>query len=134
VGTSPGRQTGALTLRRPASRRRSLPHKARFYSALGVVYGDIGTSPPYTFKTAHEAAGGAWVDVALGLLSLITWTLIIGTSVKYVALVMVARFLCIAALGFVAIFFPSSCATGSESTRICPLCWRTVAPTVRDLT
>ncbi|HXY05330.1 MAG TPA: potassium transporter Kup [Burkholderiaceae bacterium] len=56
--------------------------------ALGVVYGDIGTSPLYTLKTAYEAAGGASVDIALGLLSLIIWTLIIITSVKYVALVM----------------------------------------------
>ena len=103
MGTSPGRQRGALTLRRPASRRRSLPHKARFYSALGVVYGDRGTRPLYTLKIAHEAAGGASVDVPLGLLSLITWTLVIVTSVKYVALVMVARFLCIAALGVLAI-------------------------------
>ncbi|HYA65792.1 MAG TPA: KUP/HAK/KT family potassium transporter, partial [Burkholderiaceae bacterium] len=49
---------------------------------------DIGTSPLYTLKTAYEAAGGVSVDVALGLLSLIIWTLIIVTSVKYVALVM----------------------------------------------
>jgi KUP system potassium uptake protein len=56
--------------------------------ALGVVYGDIGTSPLYTLKTAYEAAGGYNQEVALGLLSLIVWTLIIVTSVKYVALVM----------------------------------------------
>src|SRR5450755_2152356 len=56
--------------------------------ALGVVYGDIGTSPLYTLKTALEWAGGATPDVALGMFSLIVWTLIITTSVKYVALVM----------------------------------------------
>jgi KUP system potassium uptake protein len=56
--------------------------------ALGVVYGDIGTSPLYTLKTAYEAAGSSRPDVALGLLSLIVWTLIITTSIKYVALVM----------------------------------------------
>jgi KUP system potassium uptake protein len=56
--------------------------------ALGVVYGDIGTSPLYTLKTAYEWAGSAAPDVALGLLSLIVWTLIITTSIKYVALVM----------------------------------------------
>ena len=44
--------------------------------ALGVVYGDIGTSPLYTFKTALEWAGGdATPAVALGMLSLIVWTL-----------------------------------------------------------
>ena len=57
--------------------------------ALGVVYGDIGTSPLYTFKTAIAWAGGqATPAAALGMLSLITWTLIITTSIKYVAIVM----------------------------------------------
>src|SRR5271170_3588579 len=61
---------------------------ALMLGALGVVYGDIGTSPLYTLKTALEWAGGATPDVAYGLLSLIVWTLIITTSVKYVAIVM----------------------------------------------
>jgi KUP system potassium uptake protein len=57
--------------------------------ALGVVYGDIGTSPLYTFKTAIEWADGeATPAVALGILSLVVWTLIITTSLKYVAIVM----------------------------------------------
>ncbi|MBV8698727.1 MAG: potassium transporter Kup [Bradyrhizobium sp.] len=57
--------------------------------ALGVVYGDIGTRPLYTLKTAIEWAGGeATPDVALGILSLVVWTLIITTSLKYVAIVM----------------------------------------------
>lgn len=57
--------------------------------ALGVVYGDIGTSPLYTMKTALEwAGGGATAEVAIGMLSLIIWTLIITTSIKYVAVVM----------------------------------------------
>src|SRR6201993_750747 len=57
--------------------------------ALGVVYGDIGTSPLYTFKTAIDWAGGqATPTVALGILSLVVWTLIITTSIKYVAIVM----------------------------------------------
>jgi KUP system potassium uptake protein len=56
--------------------------------ALGVVYGDIGTSPLYTMKTALEWAGGADADAALGMLSLIVWTLLITTSIKYVAVVM----------------------------------------------
>jgi len=61
---------------------------ALMLGALGVVYGDIGTSPLYTLKTALEWAGGATPDVAYGMLSLIVWTLILTTSVKYVALVM----------------------------------------------
>ena len=57
--------------------------------ALGVVYGDIGTSPLYTFKTAIAWAGGeATPAVALGILSLVVWTLLITTSLKYVAIVM----------------------------------------------
>jgi KUP system potassium uptake protein len=56
--------------------------------ALGVVYGDIGTSPLYTLKTALEWAGGATPAVAIGMLSLIIWTLVITTSIKYVAVVM----------------------------------------------
>ena len=60
----------------------------RMLGALGVVYGDIGTSPLYTLKTALEWAGGATPAVALGMLSLIIWTLLITTSIKYVAVVM----------------------------------------------
>jgi len=57
--------------------------------ALGVVYGDIGTSPLYTIKTAVDWSGGAFEpEAALGMLSLIVWTLIIITSVKYVAVIM----------------------------------------------
>jgi len=56
--------------------------------ALGVVYGDIGTSPLYTLKTALDWAGGANAETALGMLSLIVWTLLITTSIKYVAVVM----------------------------------------------
>src|ERR1700678_2756765 len=56
--------------------------------ALGVIYGDIGTSPLYTLKTALEWAGGATPEVAIGMLSLIVWTLLITTSLKYVTVVM----------------------------------------------
>src|SRR5208283_2182195 len=78
------------TLTSPAlpTREVSGPLGALMLGALGVVYGDIGTSPLYTLKTALEWAGGATPDVALGMLSLIVWTLIITTSVKYVAIVM----------------------------------------------
>ena len=58
-------------------------------AALGVVFGDIGTSPLYTLKTVLNATGGHPSSAAaLGSLSLIVWTLIIVTSVKYVALAM----------------------------------------------
>jgi KUP system potassium uptake protein len=57
-------------------------------AALGVVFGDIGTSPLYTLKTVLDVTGGAHSEPAaiLGALSLILWTLIIVTSLKYVAM------------------------------------------------
>ena len=59
-------------------------------SALGVVFGDIGTSPLYTLKTVLGVNGSQALDrgIALGSLSLIFWTLIIVTSIKYVAVAM----------------------------------------------
>ena len=56
-------------------------------AALGVVYGDIGTSPLYTFKVVLGAAGKHPApEAVLGSLSLIVWTLIIITTVKYIIL------------------------------------------------
>ena len=58
-------------------------------AALGVVFGDIGTSPLYTLKTVLDVTGDHPPPAAaLGSLSLIVWTLLIITSVKYVALAM----------------------------------------------
>ncbi len=58
-------------------------------TAIGVVFGDIGTSPLYTLKTVVELAGGApGPELALGLFSLLVWTLIVVTCIKYVTFVM----------------------------------------------
>ena len=58
-------------------------------SALGVVFGDIGTSPLYTLKTVLGLTGGAPQPAAiLGVLSLVIWTLIVVTTIKYVAVAM----------------------------------------------
>jgi KUP system potassium uptake protein len=57
-------------------------------SALGVVFGDIGTSPLYTFKTILSAAEKSPDTAALGALSLVLWTLFIITTVKYVLFAM----------------------------------------------
>ncbi|HEX9569534.1 MAG TPA: KUP/HAK/KT family potassium transporter, partial [Rhodospirillales bacterium] len=58
--------------------------------AIGVVYGDIGTSPLYAVREAVNAAvgpeGAITQDVILGLLSLIFWALIIVVTFKYIAL------------------------------------------------
>src|SRR5690606_24064682 len=54
--------------------------------AVGVVYGDIGTSPLYAFREALRATGVATPGPAevLGILSLLIWTLILIVTVKYV--------------------------------------------------
>lgn len=58
-------------------------------AALGVVFGDIGTSPLYTFKTVLDLTGGKPDATAvLGSVSLILWTLFIITTVKYVNVAM----------------------------------------------
>ncbi len=59
-------------------------------AALGVVYGDIGTSPLYALKSCFSLHGGVTptADNVLGLLSLIFWSLILVVSVKYLVLVM----------------------------------------------
>src|SRR3984885_14005256 len=58
-------------------------------TALGIVYGDLGTSPLYTLQTVAQAVGGRFTqESALGVLSLIFWTLIITVSVKYCVFVM----------------------------------------------
>ena len=58
-------------------------------AALGIVYGDLGTSPLYTFQTVVGDAGGRiGADVALGSLSLIVWALILTISIKYCLIVM----------------------------------------------
>jgi KUP system potassium uptake protein len=58
-------------------------------SALGVVFGDLGTSPLYTLQTVVQAVGGQFTpQSALGILSLIIWTLLITVSIKYCVFVM----------------------------------------------
>jgi KUP system potassium uptake protein len=57
--------------------------------ALGVVYGDIGTSPLYAFREALHASGGHGApESVLGLLSLIVWSLTMVVTVKYVGFVL----------------------------------------------
>jgi len=57
--------------------------------AIGVVYGDIGTSPLYALREATAAAGGATDPTAmLGVLSLIFWSLFIVVTLKYIVLIL----------------------------------------------
>jgi KUP system potassium uptake protein len=58
-------------------------------SALGIVFGDIGTSPLYTFKTVLGTADmPSDPATVLGALSLVLWTLFLITTVKYVSFAM----------------------------------------------
>jgi KUP system potassium uptake protein len=59
--------------------------------ALGIVYGDIGTSPLYAFKEAAKAASGHAAlepGAVLGVLSLMLWALILVVSLKYAILIL----------------------------------------------
>jgi KUP system potassium uptake protein len=58
-------------------------------AALGIVYGDLGTSPLYTYQAIVGTVGGhPSPQDALGLLSLVVWSLIITVSIKYCIFVM----------------------------------------------
>src|SRR5258708_23402025 len=71
----------------PVSRKRTA---GLTLAALGVVFGDIGTSPLYTVKECFSEFTGLQPipEDVLGILSLITWALIIVVTVKYVMVVM----------------------------------------------
>ncbi len=61
-------------------------------AALGVIYGDIGTSPIYTIKECFSGSHGvtATPDNILGILSLIFWSLMLVVGLKYVVFIMQA--------------------------------------------
>ncbi|MEI8393634.1 MAG: potassium transporter Kup [Rhodospirillaceae bacterium] len=64
---------------------------ALMLAALGIVYGDIGTSPLYAYKVAMQAAAGTGTATEaqiLGVLSLIVWSLVLIISIKYVLFVL----------------------------------------------
>ena len=79
-----------------AGARPSQPHAASTGSgsmaltAVGIVFGDIGTSPLYAFSVALSGTGRALPVAAdvLGIVSLIFWALIVMVSLKYVVLVL----------------------------------------------
>jgi KUP system potassium uptake protein len=57
-------------------------------TALGVVYGDIGTSTLYGLKQAVDAGGGPTSDTVLGIVSLILWALLLIVGLKYAILIL----------------------------------------------
>jgi KUP system potassium uptake protein len=73
----------------------ALSHSPSFWAltlgCVGVVYGDIGTSPLYAFREAVVAAQGNGLvtrEIVLGVLSLIVWSLIIVVTLKYIVLLL----------------------------------------------
>jgi KUP system potassium uptake protein len=71
---------------------RPAPHRLGLLvvSAVGVVYGDIGTSPLYTLREAFGETGGLEPSQAsvLGILSLVFWSLLVIVTLKYVVVIM----------------------------------------------
>ncbi|MEM5436006.1 potassium transporter Kup [Paraburkholderia diazotrophica] len=72
----------------PGEHRKALP--ALSLAALGVVYGDIGTSPLYTLSTVFDSTNGLPLNAfnIVGIVSLIFWSLMMVVSLKYVVLVL----------------------------------------------
>jgi KUP system potassium uptake protein len=76
----------------PVSQARSesdrRPALGAVIGALGIVYGDIGTSPLYAFDESLKVVGVSTPDSILGVLSLIFWSLAISVTLKYVIVMM----------------------------------------------
>jgi KUP system potassium uptake protein len=65
------------------------PVRARLLlGSLGVVFGDIGTSPIYAFRESLKATGGASEAAVFGVLSLVFWAIVLIVAIKYVIFVM----------------------------------------------
>jgi len=87
VGSKASRSAAATAVA-PAAKPRSLAALA--LGALGVVYGDIGTSPLYALRQCltDDASGPANPQAVLGLLSLVFWSLTVIICVKYLTVLM----------------------------------------------
>lgn len=77
----------------PEERTPSRPRAALALATLGVVYGDIGTSPIYALRQAFTGPTPVAVDTVnvLGILSLIVWTLVVVISLKYMTFILQAN-------------------------------------------
>ncbi|AOK62431.1 potassium transporter Kup [Burkholderia ubonensis] len=75
----------------PGRHKPALPALA--LAALGVVYGDIGTSPLYTLSTVFDPVNGLALNAfnLVGIVSLIFWSLMVVVSLKYVVLILRAN-------------------------------------------
>ena len=89
--SSPSQATGDREIPSPPSH--SAPHNgtaALTLAALGIIYGDIGTSPLYTIKECFSGKHGLEPNPVnvLGVMSMVFWSLIIVVSIKYVIFVL----------------------------------------------
>jgi K+ transporter len=85
--TSKGEMNGGARSAEPGSHS----FMALVIGSIGVVYGDIGTSPLYAFREATKAAiaaGGGLEESVLGVLSLVLWSLLVIVTGKYVTLLL----------------------------------------------
>src|ERR1700728_2854443 len=57
---------------------------------LGIIFGDIGTSPLYTFQTILKEGGAATEELVLGAISCVFWTLTLQTTFKYILITLQA--------------------------------------------
>ncbi|MBV8445711.1 MAG: KUP/HAK/KT family potassium transporter, partial [Candidatus Dormibacteraeota bacterium] len=64
------------------------PSLSSIVGAIGIVYGDIGTSPLYALQQAVGEAGAFDATAVRGVLSLIFWALAISVTLKYVNIIM----------------------------------------------
>ena len=80
-----------MTTSLSSARRAPLPTMA--LAAIGIVFGDIGTSPLYTINTVFDAANGLplTAENVVAVISLILWSLMVVVSLKYVTLIMRAH-------------------------------------------
>jgi KUP system potassium uptake protein len=81
--------TDVVEERRAEPRAAAPTTPAAALTALGIVYGDLGTSPLYTLQAVSQAVDGKFsATAALGSLSLIFWLLVLTISIKYCLFVM----------------------------------------------
>src|SRR3982074_2254194 len=91
-------ESAVTAVETPAANAHEVAHssagfKALMLGSIGVVYGDIGTSPLYALREAVTAAGGGAdggiaAQAVLGVLSLILWALIVVVTLKYVLILL----------------------------------------------
>jgi KUP system potassium uptake protein len=63
---------------------------AGLFITLGIIFGDIGTSPLYTFQTILKEGGAANAGLVLGAISCVFWTLTLQTTFKYILITLQA--------------------------------------------